>query len=195
MHAFFYATRYLRISRRDLFPRVGGYISASYTITPGDEGQLGSMFSVLGGVYLPGIGAHHHLLLKGGWQKQIPGQYYLSINRIDFPRGYVSTISGEMKTFSADYAMPLVYPDWALEPVFYLKRIRADFFYDWSNGTDILEGKDKYYSGTYQSAGIELMADFHVGRTIFPFAAGLRTGYLFNTDKVFTEFLFVIQMR
>ena len=41
-------------------------------------------------LYLPGIGAHHHLLLKGGWQKQNPGLYYLSINRIDFPRGYAS---------------------------------------------------------------------------------------------------------
>ncbi len=156
MHAFLYATRYLRMSQRDLFPRLGGYVSASYTNTPGDDGQLGSMFSLQGGVYLPGIGTHHHLLLKSGWQKQDPGQYYLSINRIDFPRGYASAISAEIKTFSADYALPLAYPDWSIEPVIYLKRIRADLFYDWSHGKDILEGKDKLYTGIYQSAGVEL---------------------------------------
>jgi hypothetical protein len=195
MHAFLYATRYLRMSQQDLYPRLGGYLSASYTNTLGDEGQLGSMFSLQGGIYLPGIGTHQHLLLKGGWQKQIPGLYYLFMNRINFPRGYASTISAEMQTFSADYALPLAYPDWAVEPVIYLKRIRADFFYDWSNGRDILEGPDKWYTGTYQSTGIELVTDFHAGRIIFPFSAGLRMGYLFNTDRVFTEFLFRIQMQ
>jgi hypothetical protein len=195
MHAFLYATRYLRMSQRDLFPRLGGYLSSSYTVTPGDEGQLGSMFSLQGTIYLPGIGPHHHLLLKGGWQKQNPGLYYLSINRIDFPRGYTSTISAEMKTFSVDYALPLAYPDWSSEPIIYLKRIRADVFYDWSYGKDILEGKDKWYTGTYQSAGGELLADFHAGRIIFPFSAGVRMGYLFNTNRMFTEFLFHIQMR
>ncbi len=194
MHGFLYATRYLRMSQRDLFPRLGGYISSSYTNTPGDEGQLGSMFSIQGRIYLPGIGTHHHLLLKGGWQKQNPGLYYLSINRLDFPRGYASAISAEMKTFSADYALPLAYPDWSSEPVIYLKRIRADVFYDWSYGKDILEGKDERYTGTYQSAGGELLADFHAGRIIFPLSAGVRMGYLFNTDRMFTEFLFQIRM-
>ena len=195
MHAFLYATRYLRMSQRDLYPRLGGYISSSYTNTPGDEGQLGSMFSLKGAIYLPGIGTHHNLLLKGGWQKQFPGQYYLSINRIDFPRGYASTISSEIKTFSVDYVLPLAYPDWSAEPFIYIKRFRADLFYDWSNGKDILEGRDKWYTGTYQSAGGELMVDFHAARIIFPFATGVRMGYLFNTNKMFTEFLFRIQMR
>jgi hypothetical protein len=183
------------MSQRDLFPRLGGYVSASYTNTPWDDGQLGSMFSLQGGVYLPGIGAHHHLLLKGGWQKQDPGVYYLSINRIDFPRGYVSMISAEIRTFSIDYALPLVYPDWSLEPVIYVKRIRADLFYDRSYGRNILESRDKRYTGTYESTGVELLVDFHAGRIIFPFSAGIRIGYLINTDKIFTEFLFRIQMQ
>jgi hypothetical protein len=195
VHAFLFATRYLRMSQRDLYPRLGGFVSSSYTTTPGDEGQLGSMFSLQGGVYLPGIGAHHHLLLKGGWQKQNPGLYYLSINRLDFPRGYASTISAELKTFSADYALPLAYPDWSTEPLLYLKRIRADVFYDWSNGKDILLGKDKWYTGTYQSAGYEILADFHAARIIFPLSMGMRMGYLFNTNRMFTEFLFRIQTR
>ncbi len=179
LHTYLYASHYLRMSKRDLYPRLGGFVSASYTNTLGDEGHLGSMYSLQGGVYLPGIGTHHHLLLRGGWQKQDPGEYYLSINRIDFPRGYESAISGEMNTFSADYALPLAYPDWSVEPIIYLKRIRADLFYDWSYGRNILEGKDKWYTGTYQSAGAELMVDFHAGRIIFPFSAGLRIG-LFN---------------
>ncbi len=195
LHAYLYATHYLRMSKRDLFPRLGAYVSASYTNTPGDGGQLGSLFSLLGGIYLPGIGTHHHLLLKSGWQKQDPGQYYLSIGRIDFPRGYTSAISAEIKTFSADYALPLVYPDWSLEPVIYVKRIRADLFYDWSNGRDIVVGRDKFFSGIYQSAGTELTVDFHAGRIMFPFAAGIRAGYLFSKKEMFTEFIFQVRMQ
>ncbi len=195
LHSFLFATRYLRMSKRDLFPRLGGFVSASYTNTPGDDGLLGSLFSVQGGIYLPGIGLHNHLVLKSGWQKQDPGQYYLPINRIDFPRGYTSAISAELKTFSVDYALPLVYPDWSIEPVIYLKRIRADFFYDWSHGRNVLLGKDKVYTGIYQSTGAEILFDFHAGRIIFPFIAGIRTGYLFNDDRMFTEFLFRIQMQ
>jgi hypothetical protein len=195
LHSYLYATRYLRMSHRDLFPRFGGFVSASYTNSLWDEGQMGSMFSLQGGLYIPGIGSHHHLLLKGGWQKQDPGLYYIPINRIDFPRGYPSAISGEINSFSADYALPLAYPDWSWEPVIYLKRIRADLFYDWSYGTDIREGSDKRYTGTYQSAGVELMADFHAARIIFPLSAGVRMGYLLNTGRTFTEFIFRIQTR
>ncbi len=135
------------------------------------------------------------MLLKSGWQKQDPGQYYLAINRIDFPRGYTSAISAEIKTFSADYALPLAYPDWSIEPVIYLKRIRADLFYDWSHGRKFSQGKDKVYTGIYQSTGAEILVDFHAGRIIFPFIAGIRMGYLFTKDRMFTEFLFRIQMQ
>lgn len=193
-HGILYATRFLRMSRRDLYPRLGGYVYAYYTNTPWDEGLLGSQFAVQGGIYLPGIGPHHHLLLKGAWQKQYPGTYYLSLNRIDFPRGYPASISAEIKTFSADYALPLVYPDWSTEPIIYIKRIRADLFYDWSHGTDVYQGNDVWYTGTYQSAGVELMVDFHAGRILFPFSAGVRVGYLFNSDSIFTEFLFRIHL-
>lgn len=192
LHAVIYATHYLRMSRRDLYPRLGGYLTAYYTNTPWDGGQLGSMFSLYGGIYVPGIGLHHHILLKGGWQKQYPETYYISKNQIVFPRGYPSLISEEIKTFSVDYALPLAYPDWSLEPVIFVKRFRADLFFDWSYGREIYEGNDVWYTGTYRSAGGEFMADFHAGRIIFPLTAGVRVGYRFNANNIFTEFLFRI---
>ena len=111
--------------------------------TPGDEGTIGiPVFftgrSIPAGNWHPSSPAAERGMAKAGSRL-----YYFSINRIDFPRGYASAISAEMKTFSADYALPLAYPDWSSEPVIYLKRIRADLFYDWSYGKDILEGKDR----------------------------------------------------
>ena len=193
IHFRLYMSRFLRSSLRDLYSRWGQYLSITYTITPGDPGQLGSLFSIAGGLYLPGIANHHHLLFKGGYQKQNPQIFYLPINRITFPRGYPNAVSGEISSFSADYAFPVAYPDLSLGPVLYLKRLRADLFHDWSYGKNIFEGNGRRYTGSYRSTGVEILADFHIGRIIFPISAGLRVGYLHERSRYFTAFLVNIQ--
>ncbi len=192
-HYRLFVNRYQRLSLRDLYPRWGGNFSMSFTHTPTDLGQFGSLFSMQGSVYLPGFTLHHHLLLKAGYQKQFPESYYLPINRIDFPRGYPASVSAEFSAFSVDYAFPVAYPDFAMGPVIYLKRLRADLFHDRSYGTDVEDGSGKPYTGAYLSSGMELLADFHFARIIFPVSAGIRLGYLHNENEVFTEFLLNIQ--
>ena len=59
------------MSQRDLFPRLGGYISSSYTNTPGDEGQLGTLFSLQGGIYLPEVSATTTCSLKEDGKSRI----------------------------------------------------------------------------------------------------------------------------
>jgi hypothetical protein len=193
-HYRLYVSRVLRMSHRDLYPRLGAYLSATYTDAPGNHNQLGDLFSLQVGTYLPGIRLHDHLLFRAGWQKQFPGNFYLPINRINFPRGYVSGISSTFSSLSVDYAFPLAYPDLAMGPWIYLKRIRADLFHDWGYGRDILIAGDRPYTGNYRSAGIELLADFHFLRIIFPISAGTRVGYLFNQDRLFSELLLSIQI-
>jgi hypothetical protein len=189
-----YMTRYLKLSYRDLYPRLGEYIQTTYTATPGDLGQLGSLLSIAAGLYLPGITYHHHLLLKAAYQKQylVSALFYLPVNRIDFPRGYPSAVSAEFQTLSADYAFPVAYPDFSVGPVIYLKRLRMDLFYDMSYGKDILENTGIRYTGSYSSTGTEIMADFHLARIIFPVSAGVRIGYLLSKDALFSEFLLSI---
>jgi hypothetical protein len=181
------------MSLRDLYPRRGGNFSASFTNAPSDQGQFGSLISVQAGIYIPGLVRHHHLLLKAGYQKQFPDKYYLPINRIEFPRGYPSSVSAEFLALSVDYAFPVAYPDFSMGPVIYLKRLRADLFHDRSYGTDIQDRSGHTYTGKYLSSGTELLADFHFARIIFPISAGIRLGYLHGKNKVFTEFLLNIQ--
>jgi hypothetical protein len=189
LHFSLYMSRFLRMSGLDLYSRWGQYVLAAYTVTPGDQGLLGSLFTLQAGVYFPGIGAHHHLLLKGGYQKQYPGQYFLPFHPIAFPRGFPVAISGELTTFSVDYALPVLYPDLSFGPVIYIKRLRADLFHDMSYGTNIIEGNVQRFSGSYRSGGIEIVMDLHLGRIIFPLSMGVREGYRYNRDQFFTEFL------
>ncbi len=193
-HYRLYLTRYLRMSERDLYPRAGGYMSATLTSTPADPGQFGSVFSLSAGAYIPGVVPHHHLVFRVGYQKQITdnAKFYLNINRISFPRGYPSAISSEFSALSADYAFPVVYPDLALGPVIYLKRLRADLFHDRSYGTDMRVNGQRL-TGGYSSSGVELLADFHAARIIFPVSAGVRLGYRHTEKDVFAEFLLNIQ--
>jgi len=193
VHFRLYMSRFLRMSMRDLFPRWGQYLSVSGTLSPGDPDLLGSMIAFQGGLYLPGIGRHHHFLLKGGYQKQFPGRYFLPINRISFPRGYPSGVSGEMSVFSADYAFPLTYPDLAMGPVIYLKRLRTDVFHDMGYGNNVIEDAGTRYTGSYNSTGLEVVADFHLGKIVFPISAGIRIGYRYDRSRLFTEFLLNIQ--
>jgi hypothetical protein len=193
MHFRLYMSRFLRLSSRDLYTRWGQYIQATYTGTPGDPGLLGSLYSIQAGLYLPGAGLHHHILIKGGYQKQLPQYYYLPINRIDFPRGYASAVSGVISTFSVDYAFPVAYPDLSLGPVLYVKRLRVDLFHDYSYGRNIFEGGSGRFNGSYRSTGIEILADFHLARSIFPISAGIREGYLYNGNRYFAEFLLNIK--
>jgi hypothetical protein len=192
IHLRFVANHVLRLEIRDLYPRFGGYVSAIYTNTPGDKGLLGSMYTARGILYLPGILRHHHLVLQGGYQKQMPGFYLLGLNRIEFPRGYSSAVSTEFSCFTADYAFTIAYPDLSAGILFYLKRIRADLFYDGAYGTDVRLSGGERYTGVYRSTGLELRADFHLFRLILPMTVGIRVGYPPETGNTFTDFLFGI---
>lgn len=181
--------RYQRYSQRDLFPRWGQYCRFTYTETPFDHGLLGSMFSIEGRAYFPGLFRHHHFYLSTGVQQQYPGMYYIPLNRLSFPRGYSSTVSEFLSTMQLNYAFPAAYPDWSLGPLMYLKRIRCNLFYDWSYASN-LERDSGRMTGNLSSFGTEIMTDMHVLRILFPLSTGIRLGYARYDNTFFAEWLF-----
>jgi hypothetical protein len=193
LHAKLFLNHYLRLSVRDLYPKWGQSLAVTYTQTLADQGLFGSLASVQTVAYFPGFLRHHHLFCIAGFQAQDPGTYLLPVNRITFPRGYPAEVSRNFTSLLWNYSFPVVYPDWALGPVVYLKRIRANLFYDWSYGTDMVKvhasGSERY-TGTYQSFGAEVMADMHVIRIIFPLSVGIRMGYMPQENQFFNGLLF-----
>jgi hypothetical protein len=193
LHYKFYFNHYRRLSYRDLHPRWGQYFSISYTQTPTDRDQFGSFVSAEAGGFIPGFAKHHSLHINGGYQKQFAEKYYIPLNRIAVPRGYLSSVSEMFSSLSIDYSFPLIYPDLSLGPVLYVKRIRMDLFHDLSYGENIYDANHgEPYTGTYRSWGTELLADFHFIRIIFPISAGIRIGYRPDNGNTFTELLFNI---
>lgn len=195
IHFRFYVYRYLRSAHRDLYPKWGQFLTLTYTDTPTDDGQFGRLWSARADLYFPGILNHHSMRFHAGYQRQMPEQFYLPVNRISFPRGYPAYIAEEFMKVSADYSFPFLYPDLSLSWLLYLKRLSANLFFDASYGTRIQEIRDgarSVYTGTYNAAGIELFADVNLLRIMFPIRIGLRYTYLSLPGTYDLEFLFSV---
>ena len=174
--------RFRQSSFRDINPTWGQYLNLAYRHTPWKYDYKGSLFSAILGLYLPGLLKHHSLQVQGSYEKQLPENYHFP-SEILFPRGYDYTYHDSIIKASVDYALPLAYPDFALGSILYLKRLRMNLFYDYALG------RDTNSKTSYQSVGIDLVADINL--FVFPFDLdiGSRLVYRINDNKFRIGFL------
>ena len=176
-----YATSYLRKGMKDILPRGGFSSTGGYYHAPGGQ-VFGSL--AIGGlnVYLPGLFRHQSIRLSAFYQVQFPLSMTSPafINLLSMPRGINRIIFGEkLKSYSADYVFPLLYPDLTLGSLLYVKRVRADLWADYLVGTNVIvnEPEAHYEDRNYLTCGLDLLVDMHVFRIGFPLSAGGRLSY------------------
>ena len=99
--------------------------------------------------------------------------YYFS-SKIKFPRGYDAVILDKIYKYTADYQLPLWYPDISISPLAYVKRIKLGAFYDYADG--YLENSTK----NYQSAGGSISFKLNFFRIKYDFDIGLQYAYRFE---------------
>jgi hypothetical protein len=201
IHYKFLMYRYLMLSYRDIYPKWGQLFKLTFSHTPFEKSQYGILTSGSGTFYFPGFFNHQSLICYSGFQYRETGQrrYFYPVNRISMPRGY-SFVMNEplarmLTKFSANYGLPLSYPDLSIGDVAYIKRIRANAFIDYSYGYDVLhliENQLQYFSENYFSFGMDMISDLHLFRFYFPFSLGLRVSYIPHYGKVYPEFLLSI---
>ncbi|MFH1119536.1 MAG: hypothetical protein V1775_06900 [Bacteroidota bacterium] len=180
------AFSYRHLAYRDLGPRKGYYIDAEYRHTPFGQIRAGSIFGIQMQLFIPGLLANHSILLSVGLQKSDSGSYPFS-NIISTSRGYTSEFSGEeLIAMKASYRLPLLYPDLHAGGLLYVKRIRANFFYD-ATAASTPEPR-KFFNST----GLDLVADFHLLGLSTPISAGIRTVYLESNREWTSGLLFSV---
>lgn len=164
---------YSRFAHRDINPRFGlfldGRIEEGQDIT-GTE-QEGSLLSLDSKVFLPGAWYHHSFFHQFAYERQRDDFYqYSSI--VLYPRGTKHTFLQEFTKYSANYLLPLFYPDWNLSRYIYLKRVSLNLFYDELNG--------RYLTSHYRAAsyGWETTFELNFLRIFLPFSIGLRGSYI-----------------
>ena len=183
----------METSYRDLYPRWGMTLDLNFRHTPFSGIPLGEIGSAEGYFYLPGIIRHHGLRLYTAYQRKDPGTYRFA-DLINYPRGYSGIYLDDAFSFSAGYKFPFWYPDLALGPVIYLKRLKANIFWDYATG-EYRDSKNQLHRDTYQSLGLDLTADMHVLRFLAPFDMGLRTIYLPEESEFMFQFLFSMDVN
>jgi len=125
-------------------------------------------------------------------------------SRVSFPRGYKNIISGDINFLSADYVLPLAYPDFNISSILYVKRIWTSLFYDYAEGkgntyyANTIHGliPQTYHnlSETFRSFGFELITDFHLFRIPYMVSCGVQTAWKTIREKPSFEFLLNIDL-
>jgi len=173
-------------------PRWEQAVSFEYKNTPFGGTNFGSEYNAELLLLFPGLIKHHSFSILCGYQAKAPGNWAFP-DMLTYPRGYDKNSEYENKlnnnnleSISANYALPLFYPDFRIGSLFYFQRFRANLFYDYAIG--------KTYGVTtqYQSTGVELTTDMNIVRFIFPISPGVRASYIPSLNKTIFEFLISI---
>ncbi|GAA4367271.1 hypothetical protein GCM10023185_39010 [Hymenobacter saemangeumensis] len=174
----------LRQSARDVAPRGGGSLLATWRTTPFNTRLQATQLGAQGSVFLPGLGRHHALRLRAGYQWQDQAMYQFS-SAISFPRGEGYISFDQLQTSSIDYYLPLAYTHWTLGRWLYVQRLRATAF------ADIAQGQVRVQQGVatinYRNVGLDVSALFNVLRLRTPLEGGVRVVYSNNLQRWVVE--------
>ncbi|MFC2103800.1 hypothetical protein ACFLS4_00420 [Bacteroidota bacterium] len=181
-------------AKKDIIPELGAIFEFRFKNTPFESEIFGYLCNADALFYLPGIG-NSGFKTNFGYQYQKPDLYLFNSN-FDFPRGIVNKRTERMVKLYSDYVFPIAYPDWNLGSALYIQRLRGDLFIDYAYNTYKVYQSQTVYNWSIEhnySFGLELTADYHLLRTIFPLSTGVRIGYA-STGSIFVEMMFGIDL-
>ncbi|MBY0436371.1 MAG: hypothetical protein K2U26_19930, partial [Cyclobacteriaceae bacterium] len=177
--------RQLKRSRKDINSKWGQALYMDYFNTPYGGDYQGGQFSVYGLVYLPGLAKHHSLW--GHWAYQstelkavdlasgFGTDNYTFRNQVPLPRGQSVSRFQDFYSMSANYTLPIWYPDIAIGPLLNIQRLRVNAFFDYGYGKTVFPSRA--ISRTYTSVGAEVKFDINVMRFLPQFDVGFRYSY------------------
>ncbi len=192
-----YLSNAFRTAYRDIYPRWGQVLDFKTTIAPWDKDIYHSIAGVKTTFFTPGFFRNHSIMIQAGLenQKEVKMVFFSNIN--SFPRGYDNFISEKLSVFSANYTLPLFYPDFSAGSLLYLKRIRTQAFYDIAQSTgtyDFNKGVHYPFKTHFSSFGGELLADFYLLRIPCEFSAGISAGKKVEYGDYFVEGVFSVNI-
>ncbi|GAA4013663.1 hypothetical protein GCM10022408_28470 [Hymenobacter fastidiosus] len=167
--------RQLKQSARDVAPRRGQTLLVTWRTTPFGMGLDAAQFGAQSSVFLPGIGKHQAIRVRGGYQYQQQREYRFG-SAVSFPRGEGYVSFDRLRAASFDYYLPIAYTHWTLGRVLYIQRLRATGFLDLAHGetrlrSGALRGRD------YRNVGVDANVLFNVLHLRTPIETGLRCVY------------------
>ncbi|TCZ68299.1 hypothetical protein E0486_14620 [Flaviaesturariibacter aridisoli] len=169
-------TQQLPRTRQQIYPRFGYAFSGNGRHRLDDYGYqlLGN-----GSVFLPGLLRTHSIVLSGGVQSTDSVSRRFFANRFANSRGYPDFYNPLMWRLSANYHLPLLYPEIGAANLLYLSRVRGNAFYD----------NTRYFNYQHKrvldlaSVGGEVFFDTRWWNE-YNLSFGVRYSYLLQADRV-----------
>jgi hypothetical protein len=165
-------------AQQQISPRWAGVIDLSYNraVTTFEANQ----FLASGFLYLPGLWYTHSLMLAAAFQQRDTLNNARFSNNFPFSRGYTAENFYRMWRWSANYQLPLFYPEWGIGNVVYFMRIRTNLYYDDTRAMDYFTNGAPY-NGQFRSFGSEVFFDTNWWNEL-PISFGIRYSRLLDTD-------------
>ncbi len=178
-----------RMAYRDLRPRWGWSVRASYSLNPTNR-EYSDLISFYTQGYLPGVAAHHSLRIAahyqtaiGGFRMPSGGRPLCFVSSWLVPRGYSSSAirPEDYRAASLDYELALWCPEGGIPSVLYVKRIRLSVGGDFGRYSIPFVGGKTHRD--LWSLGGELIFDFNVLRQPSSAMATFRFGVWKPKDR------------
>lgn len=176
-----YVSNLQKMAYQDMFPNWGQIFNVTYKHTPKGLFDFGWIASGEFVGYFPSLFRNHGIKVYAGYQQKSETLSNYS-DLVRFPRGISKIINDKAFAYQLNYKFPLAYPDTNIGKLVYLKRIKANLFYDFIDlkGDFSNDGKLYVLDKSFSSYGAEITADCHW----FGFAAPLDMGVRMAYDKV-----------
>lgn len=126
--------------------------------------------------FFPGLFKNHSLEMDLSYQKK-DTSLDLFKKTFSYSRGYEAISTIRMYKVGVNYHFPLLYPDWGFGNLFYLQRIRASVFFDYTNDRI----NNSYLDLRERSIGTEIYFDVKIWNS-FAGNFGFRFSYLMDND-------------
>jgi len=165
-------------AQQQINPRWAAVMDLSYdrAVTTFEAGQ----FLASGFGYLPGLWDTHSLMLAAAFQQRDTLNNARFSNSFPFSRGYTAENFYRMWRWSANYQLPLLYPDCGVGNVIYFFRVRTNLYYDDTRAMDFFTNGIPY-NGRFRSFGSEVYFDTQWWNEL-PISVGIRYSRLLDPD-------------
>ncbi len=114
-----------------------------------------NQFLANGSIFLPALHSNHSIVLNVAYHARDTMNQYAFSNSFPFSRGYAAIDFPRMWKIGFNYHLPLLYPDFGFGNMVYLKRLRANVFYDFTKTKSVRTG----IKSNFRSAGGEVYFD------------------------------------
>ncbi|WP_299461927.1 hypothetical protein [uncultured Microscilla sp.] len=164
-------------------PRFWLYWDLRYRTTLNTDINSGNVFLGIFNLYLPGFAKNHSMYFSTAFQAENFSNAYKFVNYFPYSRGYGSWFEDNATKYGFNYTFPIAYPDVAIGPLLFFKRIKANLFYDVTRlNSDLIDAFNGVANTRLmQSTGVELTFNVRALR-LLEIDMGVRYSYLLDAD-------------